>query len=63
MQTMLQRKEAATGRRDRVPTNISLVEQKRLLDEATRKTVGLASRAFRRTLELEMKKLGFADKK
>ena len=63
MQTMLQRKAAATGRRDRAASNISLVEQKRLLDEATKKTVGEASRAFRHTLDAEMKKLGSSDKK
>lgn len=55
MATMLERKEAATGHRSR--SSISLIQQKRLLEEATRKTAGLASRAYAKTHELEMRKL------
>lgn len=58
MSTMLERREAAIGRRDRTTSRVSLVEQKRVLEKATKKTVGLASRAFRRTLDEELKKLG-----
>ena len=55
MATMLERKEAATGHRGR--SSISLIEQKRLLEEATRKAAGLATRAYAKALETEMKKL------
>lgn len=57
MSTMLERREAATGNRSRSQSSVSIIEQKRLLEQATRKTVGLASRAFKRTFEAEVKKL------
>lgn len=58
---MLARKEAATGRKERSPSDMSLVEQKKRLEKATKKTVGLASRAYRRTLEEELRKLDQAN--
>lgn len=62
MTTMLERREAATGHRNRSQSSVSLVEQKRLLEQATKKTAGLASRAFKRTLDAEVKKLKEAAK-
>lgn len=55
MATMLERKEAATGHRNR--SGISLIQQKLLLEKATRKSAGLASRAFAKALKDEMDKL------
>lgn len=57
MQTMMDRRVAATGRREKSRSGVSVIEQKRVLEQATRKTVGLASRAFKRTLDAELKKL------
>ena len=56
MTTMLDRREAATGRRDKARSGTSLMEQKRILEQATKKTVGLASRAFTRTLEQQLER-------
>ncbi|MBZ9776827.1 hypothetical protein [Mesorhizobium sp. CO1-1-8] len=57
MTTMLERRQAATGGSGRPQSSVSLVEQKRSLEQATRKTAGLASRVFKRTLEAEVKKI------
>ncbi|WP_157803296.1 hypothetical protein [Brucella pituitosa] len=57
MLTMLERKEAATGRKDKTRSSSSLVEQKDVLEKATRKTVGLGTRAFSKTLRDELAKL------
>ncbi|MCF7645999.1 hypothetical protein KQ944_12565 [Bacillus subtilis] len=57
MLTMLERKEIATGRKDQARGSASLVEQKKVLENATRKTAGLASRAFSKTLLKELEKL------
>jgi len=56
MITMLERRETVTGRRNGSKSSLSLIEQKRILDQATRKTAGLAARAFERTLHEEMEK-------
>lgn len=57
MTTMLERREAATGVRKRSQSNLSLIEQKRLVEAATKKTAGLASRAFERSLGAELQKM------
>lgn len=57
MSTMLERREAVTGNRTKSQRNVSISQQKRILDQATKKTVGLASRAFKRAFEAELKKL------
>lgn len=61
MTTMLERRQAATGVRKRSQSGLSLIEQKKLIERATRKTAGLASRAYKRTLEAELKKLDKAE--
>lgn len=61
MMTILARKKAATDRRERSPSDMSLVEQKKRIEKATKRTVGLASRAYRRKLEEELRKLDLAN--
>lgn len=57
METLMAKREAATGRKDKPHSDVPLVEQRRQLEQGTRKTAGEASKIFREVLSREMRKL------
>lgn len=58
MTAMLERRAIAANAQKRPQSGASLVEERIALEKATKKTAGLASRAFEKRLAQELKKLG-----
>lgn len=55
--------ELASRRRDKPSVPASLVEQQRRIEQTTKQSVGLASRAFQRALKEELAKLKVVEAK